>query len=192
MENPIDIFTDWYQEELDRSKLRIPSACCLTTIGTDGYPNSRFVSLKDVQDGIFILTGSLNSRKGTEMKHNPKASLTFWWTESEKQIRIQGDVSIVSELDSKKYFSERHEHSKIVSTIFEQGKEIIDFSELRKRFENGKEQYTNKEISKPKEWAGFGITPKRIEFLEFLENRLHRRTLYTSKNKNWQKVYLQP
>jgi len=48
--------------------------------------------------------------------------LTFWWTETEKQVRIQGDAVRLSELDAKDYFSKRSQDSKIVSTAFEQGK----------------------------------------------------------------------
>ena len=47
---PIEIFTQWFDEELKLSKARIPTAVCLSTIGIDNYPNARFVSYKELID----------------------------------------------------------------------------------------------------------------------------------------------
>ena len=65
--NPIKKFKQWYNEEMTKSLARIPSACCLSTIGKDGYPNARFVSLKEIIDDKFVITGPLQSRKGKEL-----------------------------------------------------------------------------------------------------------------------------
>lgn len=35
--NPIKIFSQWFDEELNLTNVRIPSACCLSTIGKDKY-----------------------------------------------------------------------------------------------------------------------------------------------------------
>lgn len=90
--NPFSKFEEWYKEELFKTSVSIPSACCLSTTGLDGYPNARFVSLKSLIDESFVFTGSSDSRKGLELETIPKAALTFWWTETERQVRIQGDV----------------------------------------------------------------------------------------------------
>ena len=192
MENPFELFNESYKKELEYSKLRIPSACCFSTIGEDGYPNSRFVSLKEVKNESFIITGPLNSRKGNDIKNNPKVSITFWWTETKKQVRIQGDAIKLSEIDSKNYFSKRNHESKIVSTIFEQGKQIDTFNELTVRFNEGKVKFKNIDIEKPLQWSGFQIKPKRIEFMDFMETRLHKRTLFIKKEEKWDKFYIQP
>jgi len=192
MENPFEIFDDWYKKELEQSTVRIPSACCFSTIGEDGYPNSRFVSLKEVKHESFIITGPLSSRKGKEIKKISKASITFWWTETEKQVRIQGDARRLSELDAKDYFSKRSQDSKIVSTVFEQGKKIESLTELTERFKKGKRKFEKEAIEKPPLWSGFYIKPKRIEFMEFMTTRLHRRTLFTKQETEWEKFYLQP
>lgn len=192
MENPIKIFNDWYKMELEQSKVRIPSACCFSTIGEDGYPNSRFVSLKEVKDENFIITGPLNSRKGNDIKKTSKVSITFWWTETEKQIRIQGDAKKLSESDAEKYFSKRNQDSKIVSTVFDQGKEIENFKALEDHFEKGKVKFESIKIQKPILWSGFYIIPRRIEFMEFMKSRLHRRILFSRLKGKWEKTYLQP
>lgn len=190
--NPIEKFINWYNEEIKKSTVRIPSACCLTSIGIDGYPNSRFVSLKEILEDKFVITGPLNSKKGVELIANPKASLSFWWTETEKQVRIQGDaIQIENEL-ADKYFNERHKASQIVSKISNQGSEIENLTKLISIFERQKTDYKNIEIERPKGWSGFYIVAKRIEFMEFKENRFHIRELYKLENGKWDKMFLQP
>jgi pyridoxamine 5'-phosphate oxidase len=164
--NPLLLFEKWFNEEKKVSDLKLPAACCLSTIGLDGYPNSRFVSLKEVSNESFIITGPLNSKKGVEVENSPKASLSFWWTSTERQIRIQGDVSKISRSNAKLYFEQRNRDSQIVSTVFEQGKQIQSIALLQKEFEEQKEELENKEIHCPENWGGIYIKPVRIEFME--------------------------
>lgn len=190
--NPISKFKTWYAEELKKSRVRIPSACCLSTYGLDGYPNSRFLSLKEVLGNTFVITGPLNSRKGIEIQHNPKVSLTFWWTESERQVRIQGSAEIIDNRLSNSYFNDRNRESKIVSTISEQGKAISNPGELTELLKLKAKEFTDTEIKRPENWGGFSIKPIRIEFLEFDESRLHIRELFTLTKDGWKSKYLQP
>ncbi|WP_411895850.1 pyridoxal 5'-phosphate synthase [Winogradskyella sp. A2] len=190
--NPIEKFSGWYEEEIKRTSVRIPSACCLSSVGKDGYPNSRFVSLKEVLQDKFVITGPLNSRKGKELIANTKTSLVFWWIETERQIRIQGDALQIENELADKYFSDRNKESQIVSHISQQGSEIDDLEKLNSLFEKKKLQFFDSELKRPNEWSGFYIIPKRIEFMEFKENRFHLRELFTLENDNWTKVVLQP
>jgi pyridoxamine 5'-phosphate oxidase len=190
--NPIEIFLDWYRDEANKTKVRIPSACCLSTTGLDGYPNARFVSLKEVIDDKFIFTGCLSARKGIEIESTNKVALTFWWPVTERQIRVQGNAAKLSRALADRYFMERERDSQIVSLVSEQGKSIEEPKLLEDRFQENETLYTDKKISRPPNWGGYAVEPVRIEFLEFKESRFHKRTLYTCINKNWTSVYLQP
>ena len=190
--NPLQMFEKWFSEEEKLNNLKLPAACCLSTIGLDGYPNSRFVSLKEIANESFVITGPLNSRKGSEIENCSKAALSFWWTSTERQVRIQGDVSKLSESNANIYFEERNRDSKIVSSIFEQGKKIKSIAYLQKYFSEQKIELENKEIKRPVNWGGIYIKPIRIEFMEFKKSRLHERTLYQQINNNWEMILLQP
>ncbi|WP_394750966.1 pyridoxamine 5'-phosphate oxidase [Spongiimicrobium salis] len=190
--NPISLFKQWFSEELEKSTLDLPAACCLSTLSEDGYPNARFVSLKEVMDEAFIITGPLDSRKGKEIRHSAKAALTFWWTSMKRQVRIQGDVHKISEAAATIYFQERNRDSQIVSSVFEQGKPVENITHLEALFETEKKKVGNGPIARPEDWGGIAITPRRIEFMEFQNTRLHQRTLYTRANDDWTVAILQP
>lgn len=190
--NPLELFKKWFSEEKERSDLKLPAACCLSTVGLDTYPNSRFVSLKEVAEKSFVITGPLNSRKGLEIENCSKAALSFWWTATERQVRIQGDVSKIPESKAEIYFDQRNRDSKIVSTTFNQGKEIQSIEHLQNLFHQQKEELQTKEIKHPKNWGGIYIKPIRIEFMEFKKSRLHERKLYQKINNKWETTILQP
>jgi pyridoxamine 5'-phosphate oxidase len=190
--NPIEIFKQWFQKEQALSKVRIPSACCLSTIGLDGYPNARFVSLKDILNDYFIITGTLTSRKGIEINNDVKVALTFWWTETEKQVRLQGNATKITEQLSDNYFSERNRDSQLVSKVSNQGEELHSVEELINAYEEIELKNKNKQLPRPNNWGGYRIEPVRIEFLEFKETRFHERKLYEKQNGDWKLTQLQP
>jgi len=190
--NPFKKFTAWFTEECEKNTLRFPAACCLSTIGIDGYPNARFVSLKEVATDGFIITGTLSSQKGIEITQQPTAALTFWWTATERQVRIQGDVVEISETQAQRYFKERNQDSKLVSTVFSQGEKIVNFEVMKAQFQQQKEALDTSTIEKPANWSGICIRPKRIEFMEFKVSRLHERTVFENANNDWEMYCIQP
>jgi len=192
MQSPIKLFNQWYTEELANAKVKIPSACCLSTVGEDGYPNSRFVSLKEVKNNAFIITGPLNSRKGKEINLAPKVSISFWWTATQRQVRIQGNATEITKAESNQYFSKRSQDSKIVSTVFNQGEEIASIKELKSRFYNAQLTLKHQSIEKPAQWSGFRIHPIRVEFMEFKTTRLHERRRFEKNEGTWVETFLQP
>ena len=189
--DPTDQFKDWFKKETDVTTSALPSACCLSSIGIDGYPNARFVSLKEVRDGLFIVTGSIVSRKGKEITKNPKVALTFWWPSTEKQVRVQGTTSIIDASRAEQYFQDRSHDSRIVSQISRQGEVLEDPEALQELFLEKKKE-KDKLIERPGHWLGFAIHPYRIEFLTFQKSRLHHRELFIQQNDRWTNKLLQP
>ena len=190
--NPLQLFTVWHREELNLTKVSIPSACCLSTIGLDNYPNARFLSLKEILEEAFIITGTLTSRKGLEIAQSSKVALTFWWTETKRQVRIQGDAIQISKQLSDKYFSERAVDAQIISLVSNQGKEIDSFESLNKKYQQAENEFGNKPIARPENWGGYSIKPLRIEFMEFKPTRFHDRKLYELVEEQWMVKQLQP
>ena len=190
--NPFELFDTWYRAESARSDARIPSACCLSTAGLDGYPNARFVSLKEILEEQFIITGPLNSRKGREIERSDKVALTFWWTNTERQVRIQGRAALISDELADKYFADRPVDAQLVALISRQGEEIDDPNHLYALVEQEALTHAKKSILRPKDWGAYAIGPVRIEFMEFEKTRFHKRTLFEHIRGVWHVKHLQP
>ena len=104
--DPLDQFGFWFKEAIDAKTLEV-NAMVLSTSTINGRPSARVVLLKDFDTQGFVFFTNYNSQKGTELLENPNASLTFFWPQLERQVRIEGIVEKVSETESKEYFNSR-------------------------------------------------------------------------------------
>lgn len=193
LKNIIAQFQSYLNEEIDTRRQRLPYACCLSTIGLDGFPNARFVSLKEIRNDQFVISGTLSSRKGEELKHNNKVALTFWWPETQRQVRIQGIAQNIEGGLVDTYFHQRNLESQIVSIVSNQGEYVTNLQELVEKYD----QYawdlgTAKNAPRPHNWGAIEIDPIRIEFLTFSETRFHDRILFQKEPGTWRESRLQP
>jgi len=169
--------------------LRIPNACVLSTVGLDGFPNARGVAIKDVTDGRVVVTGPLTSRKGRELAANPRCALTVWWDGPGRQVRIQGTAALLSADEAGAIFAERSRESRLVAVVSRQG-EPLHGDELEVAY--AALAASGEDPGVPNSWGGWAITPHRVEFMEFSDERFHSRTLFERDGSGWTVTALQP
>lgn len=189
--NPLVQFEMWFAQALIHHQ-KDANAFVLSTATKDGKPSARVVLLKGVENGGFIFYTNYESRKGKELLENPYASMTFFWSTMEKQVRIEGKVQKVSEKDSDEYFKIRPEGSKAGAWISPQSSVISNRDELAQKHKEFTTAHKNKEIHRPPFWGGFCIIPTRVEFWQGRSSRLHDRILYTFENNKWKIERLAP
>lgn len=189
---PFTQFKTWYQEERALSQAALPAACCMSTMGLDGFPNARFVSLKEIHDDAFVITGSMASRKGRELQAQPEVALTFWWPVTKRQVRIQGLATPIDSTRADGYFYARNRESKIVSMLSEQGKLVEETTSLHGQYLAAKSTFADVDIQRPQDWGGWDIQPIRIEFLDFSDDRFHERVLYQKEAEAWVACRVEP
>ncbi|TNF40052.1 MAG: pyridoxamine 5'-phosphate oxidase, partial [Cytophagales bacterium] len=129
--DPFRQFSLWFDEAVDSEALEV-NAMCLSTLGLDGYPSGRIVLLKGVDEGFVFFT-NYSSAKGKEIEAMPKASLTFFWAELERQVRIVGDLEKISEAESDEYFFSRPVGSQIGAWTSPQSQRIENREVLAER-----------------------------------------------------------
>lgn len=177
--NPVKQFAKWF-EEAQHAEVREPNAMALATASPEGDPTLRMVLLKGLEDDAFIFYSNYDSRKGQQLKNNPRVSLLFWWETLERQVRIEGWCEPISEEESTRYFQSRPKGSQIAATISEQSKVLSSRQELEEAFAALETQYADAEyLPKPKNWGGYAVKPYRFEFWQGRESRLHDRLRFT-------------
>lgn len=190
--SPLLLVAKLVEQEKSLTSTLVPEAVCLSTIGLDGFPNARFVAVKDISEDAVIITGPVFSRKGKEIESDSRVALTLWLTNVAVQVRVQGNATLLSQSDSERFFSQRNRDSQIVSTVSRQGQPLDNLALLESDFGRVKQELENNIVSCPKDWGGFSIKPIRIEILEFSATRFHKRTLWTRENGSWMSQLLQP
>ena len=79
----------------------------LATAGADGMPSARIVLLKALDDRGFTFYTNKQSRKGEELRTNGRAALLFHWKTRRRQVRAEGVVEDVTDMEADAYFASR-------------------------------------------------------------------------------------
>ncbi len=193
LDNPIDLFIDWFNEA-KKTEINDPNALALATGGKNGIPSVRMVLLKDFNEKGFVFYTNLNSRKSNEIKSNPYASMCFHWKSLLRQVRITGKLSNVSDEDADNYYNSRSYGSRIGAWASNQSSVLKSRDDLLNSIEKFKKKYSNENIiPRPNYWSGWNLNPMEIEFWLDGTDRIHERLRYTRKDNNkWVKNLLSP
>lgn len=189
--NPFVQFRQWFDAALSAG-LPEPNAMHLSTITANGHPDGRIVLLKDVSASGFVFYTNYESRKGRELTDHPFASLTFFYPELERQIRIEGGVEKVSPEESDAYFSSRPRGSQIGAWVSHQSEVIESREVLETRQRELETRFKGQPVPRPPFWGGFRVVPNVLEFWQGRPSRLHDRIRYRLGNGNWTIERLSP
>jgi pyridoxamine 5'-phosphate oxidase len=135
---------------------------------------------------------SYESRKGCDLAENPRAAAVLYWPQLERQVRIEGDVTKLTEEESDEYFSARPRGHRLATWASEQSEPLEAYTLLEERFAHFEQRFEGTEVPRPHSWGGYLLVPSRMEFWEGRPNRMHERTLYARKGNGWEITLLQP
>ena len=189
---PLPLFNLWY-EEAGRSEPNDPSAFALATADANGKPNVRMLLLKGASEGGFAFYTNMNSRKAEELRENPHASMCFHWKHLQRQIRISGSVTPVSDAEADAYFASRDHDSRVGAWASLQSSSMACRAELQQRLAELQAKHPEgSEVPRPPHWSGWWLNPGQIEFWLHGDHRLHERLLYKKTGDDWERSILYP
>ena len=191
-ENPFNLFKAW-MKEAEKKEPNDPNAFNIATVDQSGQPDNRVVLLKGLTDKEFIFYTNLESKKGRDLRYNPKASMCFHWKSLLRQIRIQGSVELVDNQTADEYYNTRPYESRIGAWASSQSEVMKHRNEFEEKIKEFKEKYPDqKNVPRPSHWSGWKLTPYKIEFWKDVQNRLHQRLCYSLIGNKWSKEILYP
>src|SRR5688572_848387 len=170
--DPLALFEAWFAEA-ELAELNDPNAMALATATPDGAPSVRMVLLKEHGPDGFTFYTNAHSRKGEEIRANPRAALLFHWKSLGRQVRLEGPLEEVSAEMADAYFGSRHPDSRLGSAASDQSRPLATREDYLARVAALREQYPDGAVPRPAHWTGFRLAPERIEFWISREYRLH-------------------
>lgn len=189
--DPLQQFDKWFKEATQAELFEV-NAMTLATCTPDGFPSARIVLLKAFSADGFVFFTNYDSRKGQELAANPRATLLFYWGELERQVRIEGEVTMTDLMVSDDYFQKRPRGSQLSAAASNQSQMIENKAILEKRVEELAQQYADQPVPRPANWGGYRVIPYQIEFWQGRENRLHDRVFYRWEDGEWMRGLLAP
>ncbi len=190
--DPNALFAQWLSDA-EKTELNDPNAVALATVDTGGMPNVRMVLLKGHDERGFVFYTNFESTKGQEVQGAMKAAMGFHWKSQRRQVRIRGEIEVVSDAEADAYYNSRHPQSRRGAWASQQSRPLADRATLVDELRKVEEKYPDdNNIPRPPHWSGFRIVPDEIEFWQDGEFRLHDRIVFTPDGDGWKKVRLNP
>lgn len=190
--DPFTQFDKWWGEAI-ASNIDEVNAMTLATVNENGNPTARIVLLKEYNRNGYLFFTNYESHKAVAIEKHPEVCLVFFWKELERQVRIEGIASKISDAESDAYFNSRPRSSQIGAWASPQSTEIPSRDILESNVELQENRFEGKEISRPPHWGGFLVKPVVVEFWQGRPSRLHDRIVYTLQGGNeWKRARLAP
>jgi pyridoxamine 5'-phosphate oxidase len=189
--DPLALFEAWFAEAV-LSEPNDPNAMALATATAGGMPSVRMVLLKEHGPNGFVFYTNAESRKGDEIRANPRAALLFHWKSLHRQVRLEGPLEEVSAAMADAYFASRHPDSRLGSAASDQSRPFDARKTYIDRVEGLRALYPDGAVPRPSHWTGFRLAPERIEFWLSRPHRLHERRLFTRAGTGWASTLLYP
>ena len=191
MDDPMLQFTQWFEQAL-KAEVNEPNAMSVATVAANGRPSSRIVLVKQFDERGFTWYTNYDSRKGHELEENQYAALLFFWSELERQVRIEGRVERTSNEESDRYFRSRPLKSRLSAIASHQSAPIGSRAELEQNYEAVARQ-AGEDPARPGNWGGYRLVPERLEFWQGRRSRFHDRIVYErQEDGSWTRLRLQP
>ena len=173
--------------------LREPTAVTLATASGAGRPGARTVLLKGVDERGFVFYTNSHSRKGRDLRENPRAALVFFWQTVFEQVQVEGPVEPVSDEESDAYWATRRRESRIGAWASDQSAPLASRDELNARYTEYERRFAGGDVPRPPHWRGYRVVPERIEFWRPGDHRLNERDCYErTADGGWRKIHLNP
>jgi pyridoxamine 5'-phosphate oxidase len=190
--DPIVALRQWLDEAQRSAGTLEANAMCVATVAPNGQPSARIVLLRGLDDRGLIFYTSYFSRKGSELRTNPRIAATFYWPAMERQVRVEGTVTMLSDEESDAYFESRPRGHQLSAWASEQSEPVEARSILEERLAHFDERFDEGGIPRPHSWGGYLIEPARFEFWQGRPNRMHDRLEYEREARRWTIRRLQP
>ena len=193
--NPLELAAQWLAEARSDAAQPNPDSMVLATVDASGQPSARVVLCKEIaaQAGHILFYTNYHSRKGRELKANPRAAVVFHWDHRHRQVRAEGRVEPLSDAENDAYFRTRPWQSRIGAWASEQSEPVQSRAESRRGRRCGCPSLRGSvrgpgqpgtrqipvEVPRPPHWGGFRLQVDAVELWVEGEFRIHDRARWT-------------
>jgi pyridoxamine 5'-phosphate oxidase len=182
--DPWALFSEWFILA-QKHEPAYPDAMTLATLGEKGTPVARTVLMKSFDERGVVFHTNRESHKGRQLAAHPKAGICFYWKSLQRQIHLEGAVSIISAAESDAYFASRARGSQIGAWASLQSRPLDNRTTLEKRIQEFEQKYEGQTVPRPPHWGGYRLAPDTFEFWQEQTYRLHDRIAYKREADKW-------
>ena len=188
---PIRQWHRWYDDAVEAGVAE-PNAMTVSSNDAEGQPDARVVLAREVNDEGIVFYTNYESAKGIQLASAPFASAVFAWLDLHRQVRVRGEIEVVSSEESDAYFASRPRESQIGAWASAQSQVIAGREELEAAVVEVTQRFMGGDVPRPPHWGGLRIVPSTMEFWQGRPSRLHDRFRYAWAGTQWSISRLAP
>ena len=193
--NPLDLAAQWLTQAQRDAAQPNPDSMVLATVDNRGYPSARVVLCKEiaVQQGCIIFYTNYRSRKGSELQDNPRAAVVFHWDHLHRQVRAEGQVEPLSDLENDAYFRTRSWQKQVGAWASQQSQPVDSRKALAAAVAREAQRFgipyggpgsaepdnISVAVPRPPNWGGYRLYADAVELWVEGEYRIHDRARWT-------------
>jgi len=189
--DPFELFGSWYRDAAGCERHEL-TAMTLATAADDGRVSARIVLLKHYDRDGFVFYTNLGSRKSMQIESNPHAALLFWWPVLQREVRIEGAVTRVTDAEADAYFATRPRGSQLGAWASRQSAPLESRAVLAARLDEFEQRHSGTAVPRPPFWGGWRVVPDWFEYWHEGDARLHDRITYSRATGGWSVQRLYP
>lgn len=183
-DNPASLFVSWLGEAIEAQVVE-PHVMTLSTVDAHGRPDARVVILRDVSDEGWQFTASAVGVKGAQLTANAQASLSFYWREQGRQVRLRGPVAAAEPSVSAAEFLAQSEGSRVADLVGRQSTVLSDPAELAHAMDAARQRLAHDPTLVAPDYTVYTLTPAEVEFWQGDHQRRHIRLRYQRSGDGW-------
>jgi pyridoxamine 5'-phosphate oxidase len=176
--DPLPLAARWSEEAT--AAVRTATAMALATVDEEGRAAVRMVICRgfDAVAGGLVFYTDRDSPKGRDLERTGRAAALFHWERFERQVRVEGPVTHVSEADSDRYWETRPLDARLAAVASEQSRPIASRDAFLERIEAARRAHP-RQVPRPARWGGYRIWAERVELWAGQPARAHDRAAWT-------------
>ncbi|MHA7987696.1 pyridoxine/pyridoxamine 5'-phosphate oxidase [Rathayibacter sp. CAU 1779] len=191
-DTPQELFLDWLRSA-EAAGIPEPHAMTVSTVDSDGMPDSRLLVLKDLTaEGAWCFAGKRDSAKGRQLAVNPVAALTFYWRDQVRSVRIRGRIVEGTDDESRRDFLARNPEARAIAFSGTQSAPLESHEALTDDLEEARRRLARQPDAVPAAWTVWHLHPDTVEFWEGATSRIHTRLRYDRASRGWSAQLLRP
>jgi pyridoxamine 5'-phosphate oxidase len=191
--SPLPLAQRWLEGARERG-VSEPLSMTLATASADGSVSARTVDVKRIDDRGLVFGSSAHSRKGHQLRENPRAALQVYWRETMQQLRFEGSIETMTDAESDALFADRSPASRAATAVAHQSSGFDAGTSPRTLLEAAADllERFGDDVPRPSAWLAYRLVPIEVEFWHGRRDRMHRRLLFTARDGRWYSERLQP
>jgi pyridoxamine 5'-phosphate oxidase len=193
--NPLEIAAQWLAQAQRDAAQPNPNSMVLATVDKRGRPSARVVLCKEIapQQGYLLFYTNYESRKGGELRDNPRAAIVLHWDHMHRQVRAEGRVEALSDRENDAYFETRAWQKQVGAWASRQSQPVDSRRTLAAAVAREAHRFgipydgpgspepdnISMKVPRPPNWGGFRLYLDAVELWVEGEYRIHDRARWT-------------